>query len=43
MEYRQKLGCVWDRTLLKWAEWKQNKRGHDNSDRKFRVRGSRRM
>lgn len=43
MEYRQKMVYVWDRTLMLWAELKWNKRGHDNSDRKFRGQGLRRM
>lgn len=43
MEHRQKVGCTWARTLNEWAELKQNKRGHDSSDRKFRGRGPRRM
>lgn len=43
MEHRQKVMCAWARTLNVWAESKQNKRGHDNSDRTFRGRGPRRM
>lgn len=43
MEHRQKVRYVWARTLNVWADLKQNKRRHDNSDRKVRGRSPRRM